>query len=493
MSIEEGFDRAVDRLWSWARWQVGLTQGKSRLGAAAGFQPSIATGGLVLAALAYQLVSGGLLLLYYQPSVYPTETLCGQAAGTTSASPAAWCSTYYIAHSVPMGGVLLTSHLYGAYVVVFLVLLHLFRGYFVGAYKQPGGRLSWGLGVVLLLLTLGMGFTGYLLAYTQLSYNATQVSVTLVQALPLVGPSLANLVIGDGTPQSLLSRMFAAHVVLLPAAIALLAFLHKRSPLFPRAFASLAKWGLLYVGMLLGLATLWLWPLPTFAGNSGVSQPATVPAWFFLWLFKLVDFVGVTPEVAMLFAVVVVLFLLLVPFLDRSKSPLPRDRPVFVFLGTSLVGFFVFMTAWGDLAPGVPITPSVAALRLGPVLAANAVAAAVFHGRYQHAVRREVAEPHRVLEGRSTGIRQRSAFALSPRLFSVLGLIVAVFLLPFGLVLPFLFLIAGVLVHLAESTKPEVLGKKPTDLPSTGDTVYPFVAFSAAAFLLIVVGLSVFG
>src|SRR5208283_4234610 len=149
-----------------------------------------------------------------------------------------------------------------------------------------------------------------LLAYTQLSYNATQVSVTLAQALPVVGPALANLLIGDVTPQSLLSRAFAFHIVLLPLAIALLVFLHKRTVLFPRVYLYLVKWGLLYVGLLLGIASLWAWQLPTYAGNVGATQPVTVPAWYFLWVFKLVDFIGVTPEDAMFFVVVLILFLL---------------------------------------------------------------------------------------------------------------------------------------------------------------------------------------
>jgi quinol-cytochrome oxidoreductase complex cytochrome b subunit len=495
---EERFNRAVDHLWSWLRWQLGVIQGRPGPGEVRRFRPSPATGALVLAAFAYQVASGGLLLLYYQPSVYPTLTMCGQASGVLSPGPAAWCSTYYIDHSVPMGSALLTSHLYGAYVLIFLMLVHLFRGFYAGAYKQPGGKFSWMAGTLLLLLVLAMGFTGYLLTYTQLSYNATQVSITLLQSLPLIGTPLANLVIGDGTPQGLLSRMFALHVVLLPVAIAVLLFLHKRSPLFPGVFGALVKWVLLYVGLLIGVASVWLWSLPPYAGSSGGAPVVTVPPWFFLWVFKLVDFDGVSPEAAMVFAVVVVLFLLFLPFLDRSRRTHPRDRPVFLFLANSMVGFFVVMTAWGDLAPGVPITPAEAALRLGPVLGANAIAVAVFYLRYRHRsepVRRgggsggrpspEAVPPGPLLKGPPTRFPKPDASVLRPVHLSVLGLIVSLFLLAFGLWLPCVLLLGAFLVSFADFSGSSA---KPPSGPGServGPWLFPTVGFGAVAAFLV--------
>jgi quinol-cytochrome oxidoreductase complex cytochrome b subunit len=504
VSFEKRFNQALDRLWAWSERQVGFVKGPSESQKEGGFQPSAWTGAFVLAALAYQVLSGGLLLLYYQPSVYPTYTLCGQASGVLSSSPAAWCSTYFIVHSVPLGSLLLTTHLYGAYAVILLMLVHLFRGYYLGTYKKPGREGSWVVGVVLLLLVLGMGFTGYLLTYTQLSYNATQVSVTLAQSLPLVGVPLANLIAGDGTDQSLLSRMFALHVVLLPLAIAVLVFLHKRTSLFPRVYLYLVKWGLLYVGLLLGVASLWAWQLPTYAGNVGATQPVTVPAWYFLWVFKLVDFVGVTPEDAMLFAVVVVLFLLLLPFIDRSRYLHPRDRPVFLFLGNSLMGFFILMTVWGDLAPGLPITPAEVALRLGPVLAANAVVVAFFYARYRKTWGAPTAKREPVIKAspstepesprpapESTASGRREEAISRPMLLSGIGLVAALFLLAFGLVLPFLFLMAAFLVNLAEAARAPPPASIATRSGPSGVWVFPVLAFLAVAFLLAALAVTV--
>jgi len=499
--VEDRFNRAVNRMFAWVRWQFGLVKGEGGAGRGPAFQPSFLTGALTLAALVYQVVSGGLLLLYYQPSVSSTLTLCGQASGAPSPSPAAWCSTFYVMHSVPGGGVLLTTHLYGAYATIFLMMVHLFRGYYLGAYKQLGGKFSWVLGVGLLLLLLGMGFTGYLLVYTQLSYNATQVSITLIQSLPILGPSLANLFVGDGTPQSLLSRMFAAHVVLLPVAIALLAFLHKRTQLFPNVYASLAKWGLLYVGALVGVASLWLWPLPTYAGNVGATQPLALPSWYFLWVFKLVDFVGVTPEEAMLFASLLVAFLVLLPFVDRSHRVHPRDRPVVLFLGNSLVGFFVLMTAWGYLAPGGVVTPTEAGLRVGPIVAANALVVAVFYRRYRRAcaTRSSSRELSPVLEptapasvgpsAKSSGsLRTRKARDSWPSLLSLAGLGASLFLLAFGLVLPFLCLAAAFLVNLAELSGPSRKAVRPR--PSD-PFVFPMVGLVTVSSFLVLLFVAV--
>jgi quinol-cytochrome oxidoreductase complex cytochrome b subunit len=430
--------------------------------------------------------------------VEPTLTLCGQTPGLLSSSPAAWCSTYYIVHSVPFGSVLLTTHLYGAYVTIFLTFFHLFAGYYRGSYKKAGREFSWVAGVVLLFLVLAMGFTGYLLTYTQLSYNATQVSITLVQAIPWVGTPLANLLIGDGTAQSLLSRMFAFHVVLLPLAILALVFLHKRTALFPRVYLYLVKWGLLYVGLLIGVAYLWPWPLPTYVGNIAVPQPVTVPPWFFLWLFKLVDFVGVTPEEAMLFTLVLLLFLLLLPFLDRSSGIHPRDRPVFLFLGNSLVGFFILMTAWGDLTPGVPITPVEVALRLGPILAGNALAVAFFYSRYRRSCAAHPAEPGptpggapppgpepgKAAESPETS-RVRAPPSSLPMFLSVGAIVGALFLLAFGLLLPFLFLFAAGLVSLAESVRPARPSASEEGAERWNALLFPLVAFLATVGLLL--------
>jgi quinol-cytochrome oxidoreductase complex cytochrome b subunit len=413
------YNRTLNKIWGFVEDRTAMRKWALRPQPEFTFKPSYWTGAFVAVAFFYQVVSGMLLLLYYQPSTGTTLTNCGQPAGTQSIAPAAWCSTYYIIHSVPMGSLLLSSHLYGAYAMIFLACVHFFRGYYLGVYKSPR-EFSWMVGTLLLAVTLGMGFTGYLLPYTQLSYNATNVGIVLALRLPTLGPLLGPFILADGTSQGLLSRMFDAHVLLLPLALAGLLYAHialfeshgiappatsdplqrrryterddkKHIPFVPHILFYTLKWGLLYVGVLLGIAALWPWNLPTYVGNLAAAGVVTEPDWYFLWVFKLVDFAGVTPVIAVGATTVLLLYILFLPFLDRSKRTHPRDRPFFIWLATSLVGFFILMTVWGGETPGVEITPPTVALTLGPVFAVPALVVAIFHLRYMRSYKRRLA------------------------------------------------------------------------------------------------------
>jgi quinol-cytochrome oxidoreductase complex cytochrome b subunit len=410
MGFERWFNRTLNRVWGFIEDRSGMPKWALRPQPEFTFKPSYWTGAFVVNAFLFQVVSGLLLLLYYEPSTNATLTACGQPAGALSASPAAWCSTYYIIHSVPMGSLLLSTHLYGAYAMIFLAIVHFYRGYYLGVYKAPR-EFSWMVGTLLMLTTLGMGFTGYLLPFTQISVNATNVGLVLALRLPYAGPLLGPFILADGTSQGLLSRMFAAHVLLLPLALGALLYAHialfeshgiappatsdplqrrrftheedkKGVPFMPHIFFYITKWALCYIGLLIGIAALWPWQLPTYAGNLAAVGTVTEPDWYFLWTFKLVDFQGITPVLAVAISNVIILYILFLPFLDRSKRTHPRDRPLFLFLANSMVGFFILMTVWGGLTPGVAILPMEVAERLGPIFAVNAVVVGLFYWRY---------------------------------------------------------------------------------------------------------------
>ncbi len=421
MVFSRWYNRTLNRIWGFVEDRTSMRRWALRPQPEFSFKPSYWTGAFVANAFFYQVISGALLLLYYQPSTatHATFTSCGQSLGTTSPAPAAWCSTYYIIHSVPMGSLLLSTHLYGAYAMIFLMFVHFFRGYYLGVYKAPR-EFSWMVGTLLMVMTLGMGFTGYLLPYTQLSYNATNVGLVLALRLPTVGPLLGPFILGDGTSQGLLSRMFDAHVLLIPVALGALLYAHialfeshgiappstsdptqrrrftdreakEHVPFMPHILFYIGKWALLYVGVLFGIAALWPWQLPTYVGNLAAQQGVTEPDWYFLWLFKLVDFQGVTPVIAVAVTTVVLLFVLFLPFLDRSKRTHPRDRPFFVWIGTSLLAFFIVMTVWGGETPGVQIPTVQVATTLGPLFLVNGLVVLLFHWRYVRGYRRRLA------------------------------------------------------------------------------------------------------
>jgi quinol-cytochrome oxidoreductase complex cytochrome b subunit len=172
----------------------------------------------------------------------------------------------------------------------------------------------------------------------------------------------------------------------------------KNVPFMPHIFFYITKWALLYIGLLLGIAALWPWTLPTYVGNLSAVGVVTEPDWYFLWLFKLVDFQGVTPVIAVGITTALMVYILFLPFLDRSKRTHPRDRPLFIFLATSLLEFFVLMTAWGGLTPGIAITPMVVVERIAPLFLVNAVVTGLFYWRYQRSYRARLA----AREGRTT-------------------------------------------------------------------------------------------
>jgi quinol-cytochrome oxidoreductase complex cytochrome b subunit len=419
VTFSNWYNRTLNRIWGFVEDRTSMKKWALRPQPEFTFKPSYWTGAFVVNAFLFQVVTGALLLLYYQPSTGSTLTACGQPVGTNSVAPAAWCSTYYIIHSVPMGSLLLSSHLYGAYAMIFLMFVHLFRGYYLGVYKAPR-EFSWMVGTLLMLMTLGMGFTGYLLPYTQLSYNATNVGIVLALRLPTFGPLLGPFILADGTSQGLLSRMFDAHVLLIPLALGALLYAHialfeshgiappatsdplqrrryteredkQNVPFMPQILFYMTKWGLLYVGVLLGIAALWPWDLPTYVGNLAAAGIVTEPDWYFLWLFKFVDFQYVTPVLAVGVTTALLVYLLFLPFLDRSKRTHPRDRPVFIWAATSLVAFFVLMTVWGGETPGVQITVPTVATTLLPIFVVNAIAVALFHWRYRRGYLRRLA------------------------------------------------------------------------------------------------------
>jgi menaquinol-cytochrome c reductase cytochrome b subunit len=117
-------------------------------------------------------------------------------------------------------------HKWGSSVMVILVFLHMGRTFFFGAYKYPR-ELNWIIGVVLLILTMTMSFTGYLLPFDQRSYWATIVGVNINGTGPLVGPYLSDFLrAGPEFGATTLSRFYAIHMLLVPGAIAALIGAH---------------------------------------------------------------------------------------------------------------------------------------------------------------------------------------------------------------------------------------------------------------------------
>jgi len=410
------YNRSLNSLWNFLESRTHISKWPYRPQPEFSFNPSYWTGAFVAVGFMLQVLTGLLLLFYYDPST---------ASITTGGAPQAWSSTLYVIQTAPFGWLLLTSHLYGAYAVILLAFVHFFRGFYTGIYKRPR-EFSWMLGTILLFLMLGMGFTGYLLPYTALSVGATDVGLALVNAVPIIGPITYPLIQGNGTFQGLLSRMFALHVVLIPVALLTLLYVHvtlfeshgigprassdprakrvltgaddrKLGSWFPRVFLYMLKWGLVYVGCLLLISSAFLVKLAPAFGAAGQGGASPEPDWYFLWLYKVADFQYVTPTIAVLLVGLLALFILLFPWIEtvvgraiprlKNTRTHPRDRPVVLFTATYLLSFFGLMTIWGGVMPGVTIPVQMYVAYLGTLALVEGVVIGFLYYRYQRSYR----------------------------------------------------------------------------------------------------------
>ena len=166
-------------------------------------------GSATMFAFLSQATTGVFLAMYYDPS-------------TTRA----YESTRYLTNEVFLGEFVRGMHKWGSSVMVILIFLHMGRVFFFGAYKYPR-ELNWIIGVVLLVLTMTMSFTGYLLPFDQRSYWATIVGVNINGTGPFVGPFLSDFLRGGAEiGATTLSRFYAIHMLLVPGALAALIGAH---------------------------------------------------------------------------------------------------------------------------------------------------------------------------------------------------------------------------------------------------------------------------
>ncbi len=159
-------------------------------------------GSATLFAFIVQAVTGVFLAMFYTPS-----------------ATQAYASISHINNEVPLGQFVHGMHKWGASVMVILVFVHMGRTFFFGAYKYPR-ELNWVIGVVLLILTMTMAFTGYLLPFDQRSYWASIVGININGTGPVVGPYLSDFLrAGPELGATTLARFYSIHMLLVPGAI----------------------------------------------------------------------------------------------------------------------------------------------------------------------------------------------------------------------------------------------------------------------------------
>lgn len=350
-------------------------------------------GSATLFTMMVQIVTGIFLTFYYAPS-----------------AATAWESTRAI-YLNPWTHFLIAVHYWGASAMIALVFLHLLQVLVFGAYKSPR-ELQWVVGVLLLLVTLVLGLTGYLLPWDMDAYFASQVSLNIVGLAPIAGPFMQHIAQGGGgMGTATINRFFGLHVWLMPAILVALVGAHlaifrhngaagpvvedprrlKRPGRFwPDQFFMDGAFSFIIFVVIVFLAIV----APPYLDQKADPTKFFVPypAWYFLSLFGLLALVP--PEIHLgplaigteLIATIIVptLFLivvLLIPWLDRSKTRSFAARAGLLWSATIIVCVIVALTAFGQIttmtkqaaAPASP--PESAVLSATPPQAATAGAA----------------------------------------------------------------------------------------------------------------------
>src|ERR1700684_2334219 len=341
-------------------------------------------GSAALTCFMLQIVTGILLALIYVPSA-------GEA----------WNSLQALNHQVALGWFIRALHGWGSNFMVAIVLIHMVQVFLFGAYKFPR-ELTWIIGVFLLLMTLGMAFSGQVLRFDQDAYWGLGIGASIASRVPVAGPAIVKLMLGGPIiAGATLSRFFALHVFVIPGMLIAFVGLHvlmvlklginewpmpgrivKRAT-YERDYHALTKsegapfvpyavWkDLFFAGFIIlavAACALYFGPFgPTGQPDPTIIQTAPKPDYFFLWLYALLSLLPPSMETPALLIgpVLAIIGLLLLPFVSGEGEKRWRRRPIAVLtvmltavtLGTltHLAGFTPWsphMNAWsGDPVP----------------------------------------------------------------------------------------------------------------------------------------------
>jgi cytochrome b6 len=306
-------------------------------------------GGLTLFFFIIQIVTGLLLLQYYKPT-----------------ASEAFASFVFIQQEVPFGWLIRQVHAWSANLMVMMAFIHMFSTFFMKSYRKPR-ELMWVSGFVLLVLSLGFGFTGYLLPWNELAFFATQVGTEVPKVAPggafLVGILRGGEEVGPET----LTRMFSLHVVLLPGLLMLVLSAHlllvqvlgtsapigyKESGMikgyekfFPTFLAKDAIGWIIGFGLLVYLAVVFPWEIGVKAEALTAAPVGIKPEWYFWAQFQLLK--DLTFEggelVAIALLTVGAIVWILVPFIDRQASK-EQKSPLFTIFGLLVLAFLLINT-----------------------------------------------------------------------------------------------------------------------------------------------------
>ncbi len=329
-------------------------------------------GSVTMTCLMLQIVTGICLAMVYEPT----------AVG-------AYASLEYLNYEAPFGWLMRAIHYWSATAMVVMMFVHMTQVFLMGAHKYPR-ELTWVAGVGLLVMTLGLAFTGQVLRFDGDSFWGIGVGVSAASRAPLIGPWIADLIMGgEFIGGDTLSRFFALHVFVLPALLfVILAFHlymvmkrgiseppHPDKPVdvttYDEEYEKILEKGVPFVphalyrdGIACAVTVLVVVALSVGFGPKGpgeVADPTLIaseprPDWEFLPVYALVSLAPPAMESLLMLGlpVVGIVGLLLIPFISGAGHRSPRRRPIAVLVTTVTYVSLLVLGWYGWTAPWSP-------------------------------------------------------------------------------------------------------------------------------------------
>lgn len=365
------------RAWRWFDELTGLSR---TLGPMAR-HPVPPTG---RAAWLYVLGSGTLVAFLVQ-----VVTGTALASAYVTSTRAAYDSLHFITGS-PVGRIVRGVHAFGASAMIVLIGAHAIRVYLMGAYKFPR-QVNWLSGAVLLLLTLGMAFTGQLLRWDQTGFWTAVIAAEQAGRTPVFGNWIGHFILaGDTVGGATLSRFFATHVFFIPGLIYLVVALHvwlvlhngsseppraghpvdpptyrawyhallerEGRPFWPDAAWRDAVFAVAVVGVILALALAKGPPELGRPPDPTLIAASPRPDWYFLWYFAVLSTIPKWSEdlVIILGPLALVVFLFALPLVAPRGERSPLRRPWAIGGVAAVVVMIWYYSGLGELAPWSP-------------------------------------------------------------------------------------------------------------------------------------------
>ena len=343
----------LSNIWTWLNDRIPITK-MLQLGLdeeiPGGASFFYTLGSATLFVFIIQIITGIWQLFYYVPTI-----------------DHAYDSLNYLRLFVPYGWLIHGLHYWGASAMMVLVGLHILRVFIWGAYKKPR-ELTWLIGVLLLLLTVGMSFTGAALPWDERGYWAAEVGTSITGTVPYIGNFLKFMLIGGKVMGQLtLSRFFILHTAIIPGITLIIVTAHL---IAFRNFGSTGPWTekkrvirnnfwpdqvgkdvMVAVLLFLLLVTLSAFNPPPFTGPADPLDATFTPKpeWNFLFLYQALKlFPGSLEVVGTVGIPTIIIFIFIsLPFLDNRPERNPAKRPYMMFGGTVFVILLFFLTIKG--------------------------------------------------------------------------------------------------------------------------------------------------